>query len=167
MNVDSHAKQITTALNDAESRTLQSASNAQTGSFLLQTSPSRQFAGLIIVVHGLALCAAMANALPFLFKLLLFLMVSISLQRMLYKYFISSDARQLNYSRQFGWRLGSGEQLRQVKIMPSTVITNLAIILHYKQQNGVKQTMLVFNDALNPEHYRKLKATLKISDHVD
>ena len=118
-------------------------------------------------MHGLALTAAAASSVPFLIKLSLFLAIAISLRYILKKYYISPDNCILSYSEHFGWRLGFAGQLQQVKIMPSTVITNLATILHCKQQNGVKQTMLVFNDALSPEQYRKLKAALKISDHVD
>jgi len=142
-------------------------SKPQSASFLLQTKPSRQFAGLIIIVHGLALTAAAASEVTFLIKLSLFLALAISLQNMLRKYFISPDNCILSYSEHFGWRLGVGDQLQQVKIMPSTVITNMATILLYKQQNGVKRAMLVFNDALSPEQYRQLKVTLKISDHVE
>lgn len=122
---------------------------------------------MIVAVHGLAAIAALSNALPLSLKLALLLADTCSLYKLLQKYYFAPGNCQLRYSERSGWWLAQGGAFRQVQIMASTRVTDLATILHYKQHNGVKQAILIFNDALNTEQYRQLKVTLKISDHVD
>jgi hypothetical protein len=70
----------------------------------------------------------------------------------------------LRFSLLSGWAIAYAENhYHPITITPSTVITRYLIILHFKMQNQQKQAILIFNDALNGDEYRKLVVELKIS----
>lgn len=99
---------------------------------------------MIVAVHGLAAIAALSNALPLSLQLALLLAVTCSLYKLLQTYYFAPGNCQLRYFERSGWWLAQRGAFRQVQIMPSTRITDLATILHYKQHNGVKQAILIF-----------------------
>lgn len=70
----------------------------------------------------------------------------------------------LRFSLLAGWEIAYAENhYHPITVIPSTVITRFLVILHFKMQNQQKQTILIFNDALNGDEYRKLVVELKIS----
>ncbi len=68
---------------------------------------------------------------------------------------------QIRYSESSGWEISSQNDFEPVQILKSTFISTFIIILHAKSQNKDKLTILVLNDALCADAYRRLISQLK------
>ncbi len=124
-------------------------------------NPSSLHSKGLVFLHLIALVATVFNALGVIYKLIICTSILISL-------FINKKNTPKKYILRFsllaGWAIDFAENhYHPITIIPSTVITRFLIILHFKMQNQKKQTILIFNDALNGDEYRKLVVELKIS----
>lgn len=109
-------------------------------------------------MHVLALGASIANALPITLKLVLLTGICIHL------WFISKRLKdkqvKIKQSEALGWELSDGNDFKAIQILNSTVITTFAIFLHFTQ-NAHKQSLLILNDTLTEDDYRRLIVRLK------
>ncbi len=63
-----------------------------------------------------------------------------------------------------GWELADLDgKYYSIEVLPSTIITSILLVLHFKQQSKPKQTILICKDALINDDYRKLMVALRIS----
>ena len=115
----------------------------------------------LIVLHALAVIAICITPLFFVYKIALLIAVLIGL-------FVSVN-KALKFKKcnirhsLIGWEISYGENnFSSIDILPSTVITPYLLVLHFRQQNQIKQTILIGMDALNDDEYRKLIVTLRI-----
>lgn len=115
----------------------------------------------LIVLHALAVISVCIPPLFFVYKVALLIAVLISL-------FVSTNkelkSKKCNISHSLiGWEISYSENdFSSIEILPSTVITPYFLVLHFRQQNQAKQTILIGMDALNDDEYRKLIVTLRI-----
>ncbi len=137
-------------------------SNHQTQSFQIEVKSSPIQMSFICIVHILAIFSCLLAVVPIVMKIvlpvgiLLHLMFSLQQKEKL-------TGLKLQYSPSQAWEVAMvGANLSPIHILPSTVITPLVIILHYKKQSGKKQSMLIFTDAVSPEVFRKLTVELRI-----
>lgn len=109
-------------------------------------------------MYALALAASLANALPIAVKLVLLTGIGINLR------FIIKQVKDKHYlikqSEGLGWELTDGDDFKPIQILNSTVITRFAIFLHFIDQ-AKKQSLLIVNDALSDDDYRRLIVRLK------
>lgn len=70
---------------------------------------------------------------------------------------------QLDYDEENGWQLLEFSRLREIEVLPSTVVSRYFVFLHY-QHEGKKCYRLIFKDALiaNINDFRQLMVSLKI-----
>jgi toxin CptA len=131
-------------------------------SLLLELKPSERLKRLIILIHVLALGACAANSLPIVVKLGLSTAICIQLWFSLKH--LKIEHHRIKHTEGLDWEASSGSNdFESVQIMKSTVITIYAIFLHVRSQNAGKQTMLILNDALSEDDYRRLIVKLKTS----
>lgn len=109
-------------------------------------------------MHALALASSIANALPIVVKLALLTGVCMHL-RFIFKR-IKKQRYKIKQSEAFGWEISAGNDFEQIQILDSTVITVFAIFLHFNK-NAKKQSVLIMNDALSEDDYRRLIVRLK------
>jgi hypothetical protein len=127
----------------------------------LNLQASKRLSKIVMLIHGLALIASMLNSLPLFIRLLVFSAVAV------HGYF--AFKRSQIHSRlsiehlETGWRVLEME----AEILPTTVISTLAIFLHFKTDNNTKQSLVIFNDALSRDDYRNLLVRLKITATKD
>lgn len=70
----------------------------------------------------------------------------------------------LQHSDRQGWRIVFPNQEPQaVTLLPSSVLSRWLTILHLQLSNGNLQTLIIFNDALPGNDYRRLTVRLKLS----
>ncbi len=109
-------------------------------------------------MHAMALAACVLNSLPVFIKLALFTAITI------HGYFefkrLSTEQHQIEQF-ETNWQLGDGKSFVDIQILPSTVITTVAIFLQFKKDDNAKGTLLVFSDALAEDDYRCLIVRLK------
>lgn len=132
---------------------------ATTRTFKINKSPLLK--NWLAVIHIIAIVVAFFNALTLTYRLIIIFSIVISfifyLKRLKNVYWI-------RYSSLSGWELSYAENVYfPIEILPSTVLTTYLIVLHFKQLNKQKQTILIFKDSLIGDDYRKLKVELKIS----
>lgn len=131
-------------------------------SLLLALKPSKRLKQLIVFMHALALGACVANALPATVKLGLSAAICMHLWFTLKR--LKSKHHSIKHTVASGWQASSGNSaFESVRILNSTVITPFAIFLHTRSQNAGKQAMLILNDALSADDYRRLIVKLKTS----
>lgn len=71
----------------------------------------------------------------------------------------------LRYSSSLGWEAAKdGENFLAVSILDATVITQFAIFLQYQTNSRVRCSLLVVNDSMSVNQYRRLMVMLKISE---
>jgi len=121
---------------------------------------------IVIFVYMLAVGASMANALVFIIKISLFALVCIHCWLTVRRLSVGDYA--IKHTDALGWEVSEGNDFAAVEILKSTVITTFAILLHFKygvrpqsRMSGYKKTLLILNDALDEESYRRLIVKLK------
>lgn len=130
-------------------------------SLLLELRPSNRLKQLLVVTHVLALGSSIANTLPVTVKLLLLIGICLHLFFVVNR--LKSKQYNLKHSETSGWEISGGNDFKAVQILGSTVITVFAIFLHFNQ-NGRRQSVLIVNDALTEDDYRRLIVRLKTAD---
>ncbi len=133
---------------------------------LVTLQPSKRLTRLLALLFVIAVSACFSTALPVLSQVLLsasasgyFCYVSVQIKKQRYT---------IKHSQATGWLLSINHHDETVKILPSTVITRVAIFLHVsyvsKQQRWQQPKMLLIcHDALSENDYRQLIVRLKTS----
>ncbi len=117
----------------------------------------------LFAIHAIAIFAALTIALTTVYKIVLVVAILVSLIAYLVKEnnFIGLTLRHVEVS---GWEIASFEnQFSSIQLLPSTVLTQYLIVLHYKIQNKKKRAIIICNDTMTNDNYRKLLVALKIS----
>ncbi len=124
----------------------------------LELKCSKHLIKLMIFIHALALVACVLNSLPVFVKLVLFMMIAV------HGYI---ECKRLS-SRQYRieqtentWQLGDCNAFVGIQILPSTVISIVAIFLQFKTEDNAKGALVIFSDALAEDDYRCLTVRLK------
>lgn len=128
---------------------------------LLELQPSTRLRWLLTAMHLLALIASIANALAVIVKLVLVVGIGLHLYFLLTR--LKNEQYTIRHSEASGWEIADGDEFRPIQILDSTVIALPAIFLHYKK-NAQKQSVLIANDALSEDNYRRLIVRLKTAD---
>jgi hypothetical protein len=125
-----------------------------------QICRSKWLIRLLTLGYVLALIACFLNALTLTIKLILVTIIVLhsffTLKKSMYENW------QLEYDSKNGWHKLEFSGLREIKILPSTVLSRHFVFLHY-QSEGKKSYRLIFKDALvaNINDFRRLIVTLK------
>lgn len=130
-------------------------------SLSVELQPSRRLKQLLIIMHLLALASSIANALPVIVKLAMVIGIGLHLYFVLTR--LKSDQYVIKHSETSGWEIASDNDFKPIQILNSTVITLFAIFLHFNK-NAHKQSVLIVNDALNEDDYRRLIVRLKTAN---
>lgn len=67
---------------------------------------------------------------------------------------------KIKHTEGSGWELNEGKDFETIDIEKSTVLTTFAIFLHFKKKTK-KQSLLILNDMLTEDDYRRLIVRLK------
>ncbi|MGR9013688.1 MAG: protein YgfX [Gammaproteobacteria bacterium] len=125
---------------------------------LVELKPSKRLKRLLVVIHLLALGSSLANALPVVVKLILTAGINLHLWLTIKQ--LPSKRYIIKHTEAFGWEISDGSDFEPIQILNSTVTTVFAIFLHFNK-NTHKQSLLIINDALAEDDYRRLIVRLK------
>ena len=115
--------------------------------------------------HIFALSAAVLNAAPLALKLLVGALVAANFYVALKK--INTARPIVRYSEASGWEIADNGDFEAVGILNSTVLSRFAVWLHAEKRrhNGflgkTKKSLLIMDDALSDEDFRRLIVKLK------
>lgn len=127
-------------------------------SLLAELKPSKRLKRLLVMMHALALGSSIANTLPLTAKL------TLSAGLCMHLWFIIKRLKNqqfiIKHTEALGWEISGGNDFKPVQILDSTVVTLYAIFLHFNK-NAHKQSVLIVNDALSEDDYRRLITRLK------
>jgi len=133
---------------------------------LLTLRPSKRLKKMVIFVHTIALGASMANALAFAIKISLFVLICMHCWSTVRR--LNSEHYTIKHTEALGWEVSEGCDFASIEILKSTVITTFALFLHFKHgsqaqswKSSHKKSLLILNDALGEEDYRRLIVKLK------
>ncbi|MGZ5051217.1 MAG: protein YgfX [Methylobacter sp.] len=124
----------------------------------MELKPSKRLMQLLAVIHALAIGASIANALPAAVQLMLVAGVATHLYWLNQR--IKAEQYSIKHSDALGWEIRDNDEFKPVQILGSTVITTFAIFLHISA-DGRKQSLIIVNDALSADDYRRLIVRLK------
>lgn len=114
-------------------------------------------------MHVIAILAALTIALTTIYKIVLAVTILVSLIAYLKKE-NNFKGLTLRHAEVSGWEISLSEnQFSSIQILPTAVLTQYLIVLHYKIQNKKKRTIIICNDTMTNDNYRKLLVALKIS----
>lgn len=130
-------------------------------SLLLELKSSQRLKQMLVVMHVLAMGSSIANALPITVKLALLTGIFLHLWFIIKR--LKNEQCTIKHTEALGWEVSDGNDFESIQILNSTVITIFAIFLHFNK-NAHKQSVLILNDALNEDDYRRLIVRLKTSD---
>ncbi|MGZ8185688.1 MAG: protein YgfX [Methylobacter sp.] len=128
---------------------------------MLELKPSRRLRQMIVFANLLALGACIMNTLPVTVKFSLLTGICIHLWFVIHC--LKIERYKIRHTEALGWEIAADNGFKSVTLLKSTVITIFAIWLHIKRQNADKQAILVLNDALCKDDYRRLIVKLKTS----
>lgn len=134
-------------------------SKKQGALFAVELKPSQKLRRLLIVIHGLALGAGFANALPLAVKLAIGVAIGLNFKFGFPK--LINEHRKIKYTEKLGWEVADGSDFEAATILKSTVVTTFFIFLHIQN----KPTILITSDALDNDDYRQLIVKLKMTVH--
>ena len=112
---------------------------------------------LIIVLHMIAVFAAISSALPVATKLLLALLIGLNFKAIFP--LVKTGQRIIRYSEHLGWEIFEGDTYKSITVLKSTVTTPFISFLHIQG----KPAILIACDALSEDDYRQLLVKLKIT----
>jgi len=111
----------------------------------------------------LATIACFSNGLAINYQLIALLTVIIS-ANFYWQDYQKFQSYVICHNEAIGWQLAKIENNYQnIMVLPTTVLTAQFIVLHFRFQRGRKQALLIVNDALNKQDYRRLLIELKTS----
>jgi hypothetical protein len=115
---------------------------------------------LLSIGYILALSACFLNSLSLVIKLVFAILITLHSFFTLKK--LARELWQLDYDEKNGWQKLEFSRLREIEILPTTVLSRYFIFLHYLCE-GKKHYRLIFKDALvvNINDFRQLIVTLK------
>jgi hypothetical protein len=118
------------------------------------------------VIHTIAVVAVVISGIAWLYKTVFVITVLMSLW--IYRQQeLKLKGLTLQYTESIGWEMAFLEtSFSPIKVLASTVITHYLIVLHYKTQKQQKGTILIANDALINDKFRKLSVALKLSNQA-
>lgn len=126
-------------------------------------SRSSKLMWVIHLSHGLAILACWLNALETIGQIMLSV-VLLACWGWQYKQQRNSQAIYLRYSPSEGWAMSAaGHDYQAITLKPTSVINKLLIVLHYTDINRHFKTLLIGNDSMSDQDYRRLLVLLKIS----
>lgn len=127
-------------------------------SLLVELKPSKRLTRLLIVMHLLAVGSSIFNALPLAVRLSLSVGICLHLWFSMKR--LTRKTYSIKHTEAFGWEIADGNDFASIQILNSTVITVFAIFLHFNK-NAHKHSLLILNDALTEDDYRRLIVRLK------
>lgn len=128
---------------------------------LADLKPSKRLKQLLIIIHVLALGSTLANALPVAAKLAI--LTGICLHFLFVINNLKGERYTIKHTEALGWEIAGGNGFESIQLLNSTVITVFAIFLHFNK-NAHKQSVLIMNDALSEDDYRRLVVRLKTAE---
>lgn len=128
---------------------------------LIKLKPSKRLKWFLIFIYLLALGSSIANALPIAAKL--FFIVVICLHLWLTLKYRNNEQYVIKHTDTVGWEISEHSNFEPIEILNSTVISTFAIFLHFNK-NARRQSVLIVNDALSKDDYRRFIVRLKTAD---
>lgn len=125
---------------------------------LVELKASKQLKRFLVVMHVLALGSSIANALPFIVKLAL--LIAICMHFGFINKHLKNEQCKIKHTEALGWEISYGNDLKPIQILNSTVVSVFVILLHFAD-NAHKRSVLIVNDALSEDEYRRLIVRLK------
>ncbi len=126
--------------------------------------PSKRFTLLFNTLHGLVVLACWFNDLQVIYRLILTLGVFLAWRLAKDRWKVSDV--HLRYTSDNGWWVSSGgNSYSSAVILDATVITGVAIVLHYKIGNQARRVLLITKDSLSSNQFRRLVVRLALSMH--
>lgn len=126
--------------------------------------PSKQHEKLLNVLHVLAILACAVSGMEVVFKTAL--IGSILVLKVMANGSRQSGIYQLRFTDFSGWEMAfEHNHYNRVTISESTVVTAFAIFLHCNMQNQTSKTLLIANDSLSKNDFRRLIVRLRLSGH--
>lgn len=134
----------------------------QQAPLLLEPKPSSRLKQAIIAAHLIAATASISNALPMIIKAILLAACAAHLYLSLNR--PKTTSAKIKHSDKADWEISTNDNVfDSVQIQPTTVISTFMVILHFVLQNGDKRTLIIANDALTKDDYRRFVVRLKTS----
>lgn len=122
--------------------------------------PSRVLGKGIIIIHTLAVIAAITCQLPWYAKLILLGLVLFNFQKTYRKYYQNPEFEGITLRPDGLWEVMQRGNTKQGILGRQSVVTNSLVILHLKSATE-KLAIPVFRDAVDPESFRELRVYLR------
>ncbi|MDP3008992.1 MAG: hypothetical protein Q8N30_07980 [Methylococcales bacterium] len=130
---------------------------------LLELNHSIYLLRLMAVIHALALVACVLNSLPVLIKGAVFVAVVIHFYVQTKQ--LNAQQYTIKHTEAAAWELSEGGEFASVAVLPSTVISTIAIFLHLKTESKTRKNLVIVSDSLAADDYRSLIVRLKTTLH--
>lgn len=139
----------------------QSVLNKHEQALILTITPSKVLIHVLCLVHLLALAACIICILPTGLKIALFIACSMNFG--FFVKYLKNKQYILKHSYSSGWEISEGDRVVSIQIENSTVVTLVAVFLHFRQPNKAKETIVILPDSLTEDDFRRLIVKLKTS----
>lgn len=137
--------------------------NNQEQAFILTITRSIRLAHIVYALHLLALAAILICTLFIGIKIAIFFLCCLNVC-----YFIKSSKEAnytLKYTKSIGWEILERDNFVPIRIENSTVVSRFAVFLHFRQQNSSEKAIIILNDSIDADNFRRLMVNLKTSTY--
>lgn len=123
--------------------------------------PSRLIAALLLTLHLLALAACAPLPLPLLWRAVLILSILAAFVNngLLY---LKRTPKRLHWSPEEGWTLTARDGTdHPVELMTEAYLSPWLVVAHFKDELGKPRTVMLAQDSVRPDGFRRLKVLLR------
>ena len=123
--------------------------------------PSRLMATLLIAIHLTAIVVCAPLPLPFIWRVVLVASILCAFASNAYLY-VQRSPRRLHWSPEEGWTLTSRDgKEHDVELLPEAYLSPWLVVAHFKDERGKRRTVMLAQDSVRREGFRRLKVLLR------
>jgi hypothetical protein len=123
--------------------------------------PSRLMATVLCLMHmaAVAVCAPLPIPLAYRAAIMLGIVCAFFWNGYVY---LQRTPRRLHWSPEEGWTLTDrAGNAREVQLLPEAYISQWLVIAHFKDERGKRSTVMLAQDSVRAEGFRRLKVLLR------
>ena len=123
--------------------------------------PSRLVAVLLCLMHVLAVLVCAPLPIPFDYRVALLLAIVSAFFWNMYTV-MQRTPKRVNWSREGGWRVTDRHGVeRDLQPQPEVYIGTWLVVAYFKDEKGKKQTVMLAQDSIRADAFRRVKVLLR------
>lgn len=130
---------------------------------LLNVAYSKIYRNLLLAIFVLSALSVYLISTPFnTTSSFIFICVLLGLIYVTYSALLNNQEYELNWQENNYWLITQNNMCETAELCESSVITSFCAVLNFNIKQGKRQTILLFNDNVDAQSFRRLRVRVKV-----